>query len=346
MRPISLITGITGQDGSILSRLLLGKGHKVHGIIRRSSSFNTNRIDDLIESKIYDQDFFLHYGDLTDSGNLDRLISEIKPQYLFNLGAMSHVKVSFEVPEYTAQVDGIGVLRVLDAIYKYYPECRFYQASTSELYGGIPSEMPSNGYDETSDFHPRSPYGAAKLYGYWITKNYREAYNLFASNGILFNHTSFYRGPTFVSKKIVSWCAQWYKNNQIQPLQLGNLNAKRDFGHALDFCRAMILIMEHDRPDDWVIATGETHTIKEFVNSCFDWMNKKIEWTGTGLDEKGICDGKIVVEINERYFRPSEVELLLGNSTKARTILGWKPQYDFISLVDDMMSNEIKNQRG
>lgn len=340
----ALITGITGQDGSILTRLLIKNDYEIHGIIRRSSTFNTSRIDDLMDDdKIYNKQLFLHHGDLTDSSNLGSLISIIKPDVVYNLGAQSHVKVSFEVPEYTADVDGMGVLRLLDAIIKHSPKTRFYQASTSEMFGGLSSEMPKNGYTESTPFHPRSPYGVAKLYGYWITKNYREAYNLFGSNGILFNHESYYRGETFVTRKITRWCAKFLNDRSTKPLQLGNLNAYRDWGHAEDFCKAMMLIMNHEKSDDWVVATGETHTVKEFVNKCFEWMNiGKLEWTGEGIDERAWLNGELVVKVNEKFFRPSEVDILLGDSTKIRSVLGWKPEYDFSALVNDMMAMESR----
>jgi len=343
-KKVALISGCTGQDGSILTRLLLEQDYEVHGIIRRSSTFNTSRIDDLMDDGlIYNKKLFLHHGDLTDSSNLGSLVSTIKPDVCYNLGAQSHVKVSFEVPEYTADVDGVGVLRLLDAIIKHSPKTRFYQASTSEMFGGLSNEMPKNGYVESTPFHPRSPYGAAKLYGYWITKNYREAYNLFGSNGILFNHESYYRGETFVTRKITKWCAKFHNDRSIKPLQLGNLNAFRDWGHAEDFCRAMMLIMDHDKPDDWVVATGETHTVKEFINKCFEWMDiGKIEWSGKGLNEVAFLNGRVIIQVNEKFFRPSEVDVLLGDSSKIRSKLGWKPKYDFNSLVANMMSMELK----
>lgn len=338
---ISLITGTTGQDGSYLSEFLLQKGYTVHGVIRRSSSFNTDRINHLMEdSSIWNKTFFLHFGDLTDSSNLNSLISEIKPNEVYNLGAQSHVKVSFDVPEYSADANGIGCLRILDAIHKNCPNAKFYQASTSEMCGGQIEEMPKNGFTETTPFHPRSPYGVAKLYAYWITKNYREAYGLHASNGILFNHESPRRGDTFVTKKITNWCKQWIKTKgNINPLELGNLHAYRDWGHAKDFVEAQWLILQQDKPDDYVIATGETYTVKQFVKECFNHIGHEIVWDGSGLDEVGIVNDKIVVTINPKYFRPSEVDILLGDSTKARKELGWKPKYDFKSLVKDMMDN-------
>lgn len=338
----AFITGITGQTGSYLAELLLSKDYEVHGTIRRASVFNTQRIEHLMNDKnIYNKRLFLHYSDIVDSSNLSNLISSIKPDECFSLAAQSHVQVSFEVPEYTADVDGVGVLKLLDAIHKHSPQTKFYQASTSEMFGGIPEEIPDGGYIESSPFHPRSPYGVAKLYGYWITRNYREAYGLFASNGILFNHESFRRGETFVTRKITKWCANYIKDNNIEPLQLGNIYAYRDWGHAQDYCEAIWKIIQHSKPDDFVIATGETHTVKEFVEGCFKYLNKNIVWVGEGINEVGIVDGKTVVKINEKYFRPSEVELLLGNPTKAKIELGWEPRHTFETLIQDMMSKEI-----
>ena len=338
---IALITGTTGQDGSYLSEFLLEKGYVVHGIIRRSSSFNTKRIDHLMsDDTLWNKTFFLHFGDLTDSSNLNSLVSKIKPDEIYNLGAQSHVKVSFDVPEYSADANGIGCLRILDAIHKNCPNARFYQASTSEMCGGVESEMPSSGFNEDTNFHPRSPYGVAKLYAYWITRNYREAYNLHASNGILFNHESPRRGDTFVTKKITNWCNKFKEDPDNYPeLQLGNLHAYRDWGHAKDFVEAQWLMLQQDSPNDYVIATGETYTVKQFVNECFNYMEKELYWEGEGLDEIAIYNGRIVVKVNPKYFRPSEVDILLGDSTKARKELGWKPKYDFKSLVKDMMEN-------
>jgi len=337
----ALISGITGQDGSYLTELLLDKDYEVHGIIRRASVFNTERIDHLIGSDVYNKRLFLHHGDMVDSSNLNNLVSKIQPDETYNLAAQSHVKVSFDVPEYTANVDGVGVLRFLDAIHKFCPKSKFYQASTSEMYGGIPGDMPKTGYTEESPFYPRSPYGAAKVYGYWITKNYREAYGMFASNGVLFNHESARRGKTFVTRKITQWCAKYYLGRENGPLRLGNIYASRDWGHANDYCEAMIAMLQYDKPDDFVISTGETHTVKEFVEACFAWMGEKIEWEGQGISEKGFCGGSLVLEIDEKYFRPSEVETLLGDNTKAKKILGWEPKFTFDSLVEDMMENEI-----
>lgn len=324
----ALITGITGQDGSYLAELLLGKGYEVHGIIRRSSSINTDRIDHIYPS------LHLHYGDLTDGLALVRLIQEIKPNEIYNLGAQSHVKVSFEIPEYTAQVDALGTLRILEAVRLLGMEkdIRIYQASTSELYGLV-QEVPQN---ENTPFYPRSPYGVAKLYGYWIVKNYREAYGIHASSGILFNHESPRRGETFVTRKIVQGLSRISTGYQ-SCLILGNLNAKRDWGHAKDFVQAMWLMLQQEKPDDYVIATGVQHSVREFVEKAAPYFGMNIYWEGKGLNEVGIDGNGIVrVRVSERYFRPAEVETLLGDSSKAVKVLGWKPEYTFDKLVEDM----------
>lgn len=321
MKKKALITGITGQDGSYLAELLLGKGYEVHGIIRRSSSFNTQRIDHLYVDPHKATNFFLHYGDLTDSSNLSRLIERIQPREIYNLGAQSHVKVSFEVPEYTAEVDAIGTLRLLDAIKETGVKTRFYQASTSELYGKA-QEVPQT---ETTPFYPRSPYAAAKLYAYWVTVNYREAYNLFACNGILFNHESPRRGETFVTRKITKALARIVKGTQ-DKLYLGNLEAKRDWGFAGDYVEAMWLMLQQDEPDDYVIATGETHSVRELCQEAFGLV---------GLDYRDY------VEVDPRYFRPTEVELLLGNPAKARRKLGWQPRVGFKQLVRMMVEADL-----
>lgn len=331
MRLVALITGITGQDGSYLAELLLEKGYEVHGIIRRSSSINTDRID-----HIYHR-IKLHYGDLTDSSSLIRLIQEIKPTEIYNLAAQSHVKVSFEIPEYTGQVDAIGTLRILEAVRLLGMEkdVRIYQASTSELYGLV-QETPQT---EKTPFYPRSPYGVAKLYGFWIVKNYRESYDMHASSGILFNHESPRRGETFVTRKIVQGLSR-IKNGYQKVLELGNLNAKRDWGHAKDFVEAMWLMLQQDKPDDYVIATGEQYSVKEFVEAAAPYFNMKIRWEGEGLNEVGIDqDGVVRIRVNERYFRPAEVETLLGDASKAKKVLGWKPKYTFEKLVEDMCIN-------
>jgi GDPmannose 4,6-dehydratase len=339
----ALITGITGQCGSYLSELLLEKGYEVHGIIRRSSSFNTSRIDHMFK------ELHLHYGDLSDSNNISTLISEIKPDEIYNLGAQSHVKVSFEIPEYTSDIDALGSLRVLDAVKTFCPNSKVYQASTSELYGGQYNEMPVTGFDENTPFHPRSPYAVAKLYSYWIMKNYREAYNMFTCNGIIFNNESPRRTETFVTKKITTWVGKNYKkilnDEEVVPLYLGNIHAKRDWSHSKDAVNAMYLILQQDKPDDYVIASGQTQTIKTFVEKCFGYVDLSITWEGTGLNEIGICNNIPVVKIDEKYFRPSEVDCLLGNPTKAKQILKWKPEYNFELLIKDMMDYEIYGKK-
>ncbi len=337
----ALITGITGQDGSYLTELLLSKGYEVHGIIRRASSFNTGRIDHLFEnSEVGNKKLFLHHGDLTDSSNLNRLIEKIQPDEIYNLGAQSHVQVSFEVPEYTAEVDGVGTLRLLDAIKESGVKCKFYQASTSELFGGLPGTAPQS---EKTPFYPKSPYGAAKLYSYWITVNYREGYNLFACNGILFNHESPRRGETFVTRKITRAIASIIAGKQ-QKLSLGNMDAKRDWGFAGDYVEAMWLILQQDKPQDYVIATNETHTVREFVEIAFKEVGIEIEWQGSGVDEKGIdkASGKILVDVNPKYFRPAEVELLWGDCSKAEKELNWKRKVDFPGLVKMMVDSDMK----
>lgn len=341
----ALITGITGQDGSYLTELLLEKDYEVHGIIRRSSSFNTKRIDHLFENPIIgNRSLFLHHGDLTDSSNLNRLIEDIRPSEVYNLAAQSHVQVSFEVPEYTAETDAIGTLRILDAIKKNDIETRFYQASTSELYGGLLENLPQN---ENTPFYPRSPYAAAKLYAYWITVNYREAYGLFACNGILFNHESPRRGETFVTRKITKAVANILLGNQ-EKLTLGNLNAKRDWGYAGDYVEAMWLMLQQESPKDYVIATGETHTVREFIELSFKEVGIDIEWKGKGVEEKGydIKSNKILVEVSPRYFRPTEVEFLLGDPQKAEKELGWRRKMDFRSLIALMIEADLKKLKG
>ena len=326
----ALITGITGQDGSYLSEFLLEKGYEVHGMLRRSSSFNTGRINHLYnDPEILDKRMFLYYGDLTDSSNLNRLLEKIEPDEIYNLGAQSHVQVSFEVPEYTAEVDAVGTLRFLDAIKETGIKTKFYQASTSELYGKA-QEIPQN---EKTPFYPRSPYGVAKIYGYWIIVNYREAYDLFACNGILFNHESPRRGPTFVTRKITRAAAR-IKHGIQEKLVLGNLEAKRDWGYAPEYVEGMWLVLQHEEPDDFVMATGEAHTVREFVNLAFSELKIELEWEGKGVDEKGIDkSGNVRVEVNERYFRPTEVDFLIGNPIKAEKELGWKAKTKFENLV-------------
>jgi GDPmannose 4,6-dehydratase len=326
---VALITGITGQDGSYLAELLLKKGYEVHGIVRRSSLINTHRIDHLY------QNIKLHYGDLTDSTNIVRVIQKVQPDEIYNLGAQSHVKVSFEMPEYTADVDGVGTLRILEAVRLLGMEdrVRIYQASTSELYGLV-QETPQS---ETTPFYPRSPYGVAKLYGYWITKNYREAYGMYACTGILFNHESPRRGETFVTRKITRGLSRISTGEQ-DMLYLGNLNAKRDWGHARDFVEAMWLMLQQEKPEDFVIATGKQYSVREFVEEAAPYFGMKIEWMGEGLDEVGFDwnTKKPVIKVDPKYFRPAEVETLLGDPTKAKEKLGWKPKTSFKELVEDM----------
>ena len=341
MKKRALITGITGQDGAYLTEYLLGLGYEVHGIIRRHSTISTDRIDHLFENKeVGNKTLFLHYGDLTDSSNLNRLIEKIKPEEIYNLAAQSHVQVSFEVPEYTAETTGIGTLRLLDAIKETGVKCKFYQASTSELFGGLPGTAPQS---EKTPFYPKSPYGVAQLYSYWITVNYREAYNIFAVNGILFNHESPRRGETFVTRKITRAIANIMAGNQ-EKLSLGNLDAKRDWGFAGDYVKAMHLMLQQENPRDYVIATGETHTVREFLEIAFSKVNIEIQWKGTGVDEKGYDKktGRLLVDINSRYFRPTEVELLWGDATKAEKELGWKREVNFENLVNMMMEHDMK----
>jgi len=371
---VALITGITGQDGSYLAELLLEKGYEVHGIKRRSSSLNTDRIDHLYQDPHHpNQRLILHYGDLTDSMNLTKIIEECQPDEIYNLGAMSHVKVSFDVPEYVGNVDGLGTLRILEAVRLLGLEnkTRIYQASTSELYGGMPENKNDKGfYDENSPFYPRSPYGVAKIYGFWITKNYREAYNMFACNGVLFNHESPRRGETFVTRKITRATARIALGLQ-KKIYLGNLDAKRDWGHAKDYVHMMWMILQAEEPEDWVIATGKTTTVREFVKMAFEETGITLRFEGEGLTEVGIVDnidfqkystvinnssngqpttdngnhptiGQEVVNVDSRYFRPTEVDLLIGDPTKAKTKLGWECKYDLSALVKEMMHNDVK----
>ncbi|KPF85843.1 GDP-mannose 4,6-dehydratase [alpha proteobacterium AAP38] len=341
-RKVALITGVTGQDGAYLSELLLSKGYIVHGLKRRSSSLNTARIDHLYQD-IHEKDvrFQLHYGDLTDSTNLIRIVQETQPDEIYNLAAQSHVQVSFETPEYTANADGIGTLRLLEAIriLKLEEKTRFYQASTSELYGLV-QEVPQR---ETTPFYPRSPYAAAKLYAYWITVNYREAYGMHASNGILFNHESPIRGETFVTRKITRAVAAIHHGKQ-DCLYLGNLDAKRDWGHARDYVEGMWRILQQEKAEDYVLATGETHTVREFVERAFGHVGKNIEWSGEGVDEIGrdAASGAVLVRIDPRYFRPTEVDLLLGDPAKAKEKLGWAHTTSFPDLVKDMVLSDVK----
>jgi len=330
----ALITGITGQDGSYLAELLLEKGYMVHGIIRRSSSINTGRIDHIYSHP----NLKLHYGDVTDSLSVMNILKKYEPDEIYNLAAQSHVKVSFETPEYTAMVDGLGTLKILESVrlLNLEKKTKIYQASTSELYGLV-QEIPQK---ETTPFYPRSPYGVAKLYGYWIVKNYRESYDMFACSGILFNHESPRRGHNFVTKKIVNGIEAVSSGRQ-ECLYLGNLNAKRDWGHAKDYVKAMWLMLQQDTPDDFVIATGEQYSVKEFVEKCAPYFGLNIRWEGEGLNEVGIntMNNKVIVRVDEKYFRPAEVETLLGDSTKARSVLGWTPEHSFEDLVRDMCMN-------
>ncbi|WP_304130210.1 GDP-mannose 4,6-dehydratase [Ignavibacterium album] len=365
----ALITGITGQDGSYLTEILLEKGYEVHGIIRRSSSFNTGRIDHLYENPdVLNKKLFLHYGDLVDTSNLNRLLEKIQPDEIYNLAAQSHVKVSFEIPDYTAQVDALGTLRFLDAIREVgLRQVKFYQASTSELYGKV-QEVPQS---EKTPFYPRSPYGVAKLYGYWIIVNYREAYNLFACNGILFNHESPRRGETFVTRKITRAAARIAAGLQ-SDLALGNLNAKRDWGYAPEYCEGMWRILQHKEADDFVLATGETHTVREFADLTFKHLGIELEWIGEGVNEVGkiknidldkaksligfdvekertrsdfttrLKKGDVLVKVNPNYYRPTEVDLLIGNSSKAEKLLGWKAKTKFSDLVEIMIKADME----
>ena len=331
----ALITGITGQDGSYLTELLLSKGYEVHGILRPASIFTTDRIDHLYNNpEIKDKKLFLHWGDMTDSSNLNRILDKVQPDEIYNLAAQSHVKVSFDIPEYTAQVDAVGTLRFLDAIKEQKLKTKFYQASTSELYGKV-AEIPQS---ETTPFYPRSPYAAAKLYAYWVTVNYREAYDLFACNGILFNHESPRRGKTFVTRKITQAAAK-IKAGMLDTLYLGNLDAKRDWGYAPEYVESMWLILQQDKPDDYVVATGETHTVREFCEHAFGELGMTLKWEGKDEKETGICTetGKKVVKVDEKYFRPTEVEILIGDPSKAKKLLGWEPKTKFEDLVKIMV---------
>ncbi|MCL2004859.1 MAG: GDP-mannose 4,6-dehydratase [Planctomycetaceae bacterium] len=348
MTKTALITGITGQDGAYLARLLLSKGYTVHGIQRRSSSSNTVRIDALkIKESLPDNAdrLHLHYGDLTDAGGLTKILHETQPDEVYNLAAMSHVKVSFDMPEYTGNVNALGVTRLLEAVRELglASKTRFYQASTSELYGGL-AQGP---YNEATPFHPRSPYGVAKLYGYWATVNYREAYNMFACNGILFNHESPLRGETFVTRKITKAVCR-IKQGLQEKLSIGNLDAKRDWGHAADFVEGMYLIMQQPVPDDYVLATGETRSVREFIEHAFALVDLPITWRGAGLDEQGFDakSGRMLVDVNAQFYRPSEVHVLLGDSGKARQQLGWTPKHSFADLVRDMIEYDMDGEPG
>lgn len=342
MSKVALITGVTGQDGAYLAELLLSKGYIVHGVKRRSSLFNTDRIDHLYKDTHEKQvNFFLHYGDLTDSTNLIRIIQESQPDEIYNLAAQSHVKVSFETPEYTANADAIGTLRILEAIriLGLEKKTRFYQASTSEMYGYV-QEIPQK---ETTPFYPRSPYGVAKVYGFWITKNYREAYGIYACNGILFNHESPLRGETFVTRKITRAAAKIHLGMQ-EKLFLGNLDAERDWGHAKDYVEGMWLMLQAKEADDYVLATGKKISVRKFVELAFAEVGVNLKWEGKGVDEKGIntANGKVVVEIDPKYFRPTEVDLLIGDASKAKKNLGWEPKHSLEQLVKEMVASDLK----
>lgn len=338
----ALITGITGQDGSYLTELLLEKGYEVHGIVRRASNFNTNRIDHIYEDPHNEGRLKLHFGDLSDTSVTDKLVREIQPDEVYNLGAQSHVKVSFEIPEYTGNVVGLGVLRMLEAIRNYSPQARFYQASSSEMFGKV-VETPQK---ETTPFYPRSPYGVAKVYGYWITKNYREGYNLHASNGILFNHESPRRGRTFVTRKITRDLAR-VKLGKQDAVYLGNLDSKRDWGHAKDYVEMMWLMLQQDQPDDYVVATGETHSVREFVELAAKNLDMDLDWEGSGENEVGIDKktNKAVIKVDPKYFRPAEVDLLLGDPTKAKSKLNWTLKHTFESLVEEMVAFDLDNEQ-
>ena len=344
-RKKALIVGITGQDGSYLAEFLLKKGYEVHGIIRRASTFNTSRLDDIYQDPHEGgRRLFLHYGDIADSSNISRLIEKVKPEEIYNLGAQSHVRVSFDLPEYTGDVTGLGTVRILDAIKHAKIKTKFYQASSSEMFGQVDKkDLPIN---ENTRFNPRSPYGCAKVYSYFITKNYRESYNLFAVNGILFNHESPRRGETFVTRKITRGLAR-IKAGKDQKIYLGNLDAKRDWGYAPDYVEAMWLMLQHNKPSDYIVATGETHSVREFLEEAAKYVDMDIIWKGKGLGEKGIDrkTGRVIAEIDPKYFRPAEVDVLAGDITKARKELGWQPKVKFKKLVKIMMEADLRNEK-
>lgn len=339
-RKVSFITGVTGQDGSYLAELLLEKGYEVHATMRRASTFNTERIEHFMDH----ERLHLHHGDITDPTNIMRLIAEIKPDEIYNLAAQSHVAVSFEVPHYTASVDALGTLTILEAMRAHCPKSKFYQASTSELYGGMEYNKNEDGlYDENSPFHPRSPYGVAKLYGFWIIKNYRESYGLFACNGILFNHESERRGKTFVTRKITTNLVQ-VKKGKRKVLKIGNLDAERDWGHAQEYVEGMWRMLQQDKPDDFVLATGKTYKVRTFVEMTAKHLGWEIEWKGKGVDEKGYdkLTGELLVEVDPKYFRPAEVDRLIGNPNKAKEKLGWEAKIDLDELVERMVKHDLK----
>ncbi|MBT7237649.1 GDP-mannose 4,6-dehydratase [Candidatus Woesearchaeota archaeon] len=341
-RKKALITGITGQDGSYLAEFLLEKGYEIYGIVRRSSSFNTGRIDHLFRDiHLKDNHMHLIHGDLSDSGSISKIIRQVMPDEVYNLAAQSHVRVSFDIPESTADITAMGSLRILEALRDFCPNAKYYQASSSEMFGKV-VETPQT---ENTSFHPRSPYGCSKVFSYWITKNYRESYNLFACNGILFNHESKRRGKTFVTRKITRGLVR-IRLGIDEKLYLGNLDAKRDWGHAKDYVKAMWLMMQNETPDDYIIATGETHSVREFVELAAKNLGFDLEWVGEGLEEKGIdkMTGKPIIEIDEKYFRPAEVEILLGDATKAKEKLGWAPEISFKQLVKSMIENDLRQE--
>lgn len=329
----AFITGVTGQDGTYLAELLLEKGYEVHALRRRTSVVNTTRLEHILNH----ENFYLHYGELTETGGLMRILAEVKPDEVYNLGAQSHVRISFDIPEYTGDVDGLGTTRILECIRSLGLDTKFYQASTSELYGKV-VETPQS---ETTPFYPRSPYGVAKLYSYWIVKNYRESYGMHASNGILFNHESPIRGDDFVTQKVIKGLVNIYKEKQMT-LSMGNIDAKRDWGHAKDFVYGMYLMLQQKNPDDYVLATGELHSVRELIEEvAMTLWNEPIEWQGEGIDEVGFVNGNQIINISEEFYRPAEVDVLLGDSSKARNVLGWKPEYDYKSLVKDMLDAEL-----
>jgi GDPmannose 4,6-dehydratase len=344
MQNVALITGISGQDGSYLAELLLSKGYEVHGLLRRQSSVNTKRIDHIIASEYYKVKFFLHFGDVTDSSNMMRLVAEIRPTEIYHLAAQSHVGISFEVPEYTAEATGVSTLKLLEAIRVNGGNCRYYQASTSELFGGLPDTAPQS---EKTPFYPKSPYGAAKLYSYWIAVNYRESYDMYVTNGILFNHESPRRGENFVTRKITLAIARIIAGRQ-EKLSLGNMNARRDWGFAGDYVKGMWLMLRQPKPDDYVLATNETHSVREFTEAAFRELGIEIRWEGEGVHEKGYDakSGRLLVDVNPEFYRPAEVEYLWGNSEKAERELGWKREVGFAELVALMMDADLQAEAG
>ena len=343
MKKSALIYGVTGQDGSYLAEFLLEKGYDVHGVIRRASTFNTGRIEHILD----EPNFHFHHGDVTDANNVNALISKLKPHEIYNLSAQSHVRVSFDLPHYTAEVDALGTLNILEAIRQHSPKTRIYQASTSELYGGMTYNRPETGYTEESPMHPRSPYGCAKIYAYWIMKNYRESYNMFASNGILFNHESERRGETFVTRKITIGLSQIFNGKKDTPLSMGNLDSLRDWGHANDYIKGMYLMLQQDEPDDYILATNEVHSVREFIEICCERLGYDLEWHGKGEAEYGVDKktGNVLININPKYYRPAEVDYLLGDYSKAKKELGWQPEINFKELVTRMLDSDLENYK-